>query len=252
MLRPTRSDLIQEMARLGEEAPKVWTIPEIQSRLDELYEEKGLMRTRGKTLTPLRHYMVEINRYSKRKADLQNYLQQHMMIPLTGNETISDLQKKGIKKAYETTQGMGEDPVGFGEHSSLQYSELLVTQPKYADWVMRTAQEGQCDYRLRRLAEWLQENKGKPQVMPNDTKVIKKKSANPKAGEENAVSSGSKNMSGLEETQFQIMQQMANMLQHLKEEVETIKEERPHKKTLEMPASEADSSMGSFSEVNMA
>ena len=55
MPRPTRSDLLQEMARLGEEAPKVWTIPEIQSRLDELYEEKGLMRTRGKTLTPLRH-----------------------------------------------------------------------------------------------------------------------------------------------------------------------------------------------------
>ena len=55
-------------------------------------------------------------------------------------------------------------------------------------------------------------------------------------------------MSGLEETQFQIMQQMANMLQHLKD----ITEERPRKKVPEGHSPEEDSSMGSFSEVNMA
>ena len=69
-----------------------------------------------------------------------------------------------------------------------------------------------------------------------------------KKQEKTAASSGSKGMSGLEETQFQIMQQMANMLQHLKD----ITEERPRKKVPEGHSPEEDSSMGSFSEVNMA
>ena len=48
---------------------------------------------------------------------------------------------------------MWEDPVGLGEHSNLQY-----------------AQDGQCDYRLRRLAERLMANKDKPAVKTTVTK----------------------------------------------------------------------------------
>ena len=88
------------------------------------------------------------------------------------------------------------------------------------------------------MAEWLQENKNKPQI--NVPHTENQKMAVTKKQEKTVASSGSK-------TQFQIMQQMANMLQHLKEEVETIKEERPREKVPEGHNPEEDSSMGSFS-----
>ena len=34
--------------------------------------------------------------------------------------------------------------MGFGEHCSLQYHELLAQHPQYASWVVKTATEGEC------------------------------------------------------------------------------------------------------------
>ena len=102
MPRATRADLVREMEQFGETVPKCWTIPEIESRLQEIYEEQGMVRHKGKIQTPLRNCIVEPNRHSKRKSDLQDYVENHLRIHITRNETIGEL-KKAIHRAPATT-----------------------------------------------------------------------------------------------------------------------------------------------------
>ena len=111
--------------------------------------------TGGKLRTPFKMAMVELNKNSKKKSDLQTYLQTSLQMHITGHETIAQLQKMAIKKIYQCTSPEHADPVGFGEHCSLSYQEVLATQPRYCEWVLKTASEGQCDYRLDRLAQWV-------------------------------------------------------------------------------------------------
>lgn len=105
------SDSSRSGARDGavwRDSPQVldcWTIPEIESRLQKIYEEQGMVRHKGKIQTPLRHCIVEPNRHSKRKSDLQDYVENHLRIHITRNETIGELQKKAIRRAATTCFG---------------------------------------------------------------------------------------------------------------------------------------------------
>lgn len=105
----------------------------------------------GKVRPPMRHAMIELKKASKKKSDLVDYVNNKLMAKTRGTETIQELQRLGTKKIYQTTAASPEDPVGFGEHCSLQYHELLAQHPQYASWVVKTATEGECDYRLARL-----------------------------------------------------------------------------------------------------
>jgi len=157
MPRATRKELVEELLMtFGEAAPKQWSIMEIESRLLELKEANGMVTQKGKVRPPMRHAMIELNKASKKKSDLVDYVNNELMVKTRGTETIQELQRLGTKKIYQTT----EDPVGFGEHCSLQYHELLAQHPQYASWVVKTATEGECDYRLARLANWLQSPEG--------------------------------------------------------------------------------------------
>lgn len=52
------------------------------------------------------------------------------------------------------------DKVNFGQHADRTYQELLENCPKYAQWVRQTAaEESESNWRLRRLAEWLNQEK---------------------------------------------------------------------------------------------
>ena len=157
MPRATRKELVEELLMtFGETAPKQWSIMEIESRLLELKEANGMVTQKGKVRPPMRHAMIELNKASKKKSDLVDYVNNKLMVKTRGTETIQELQRLGTKKIYQTTAASPEDPVGFGEHCSLQYHELLAQHPQYASWVVKTATEGECDYRLARLANWLQ------------------------------------------------------------------------------------------------
>ena len=138
-----------------------------------------------------------------------------------------------------------EDPVAFGAHSSLNYGQLLQQEPQYCN--RTTAQEGQCDYRLARLARWLEmEKQPETSKPPYQKEILKTPVANekeksgyksPPQGEipktlnaSSAASERSVTSSQLEAT-HQMMTQMANLLKDLKEDVDAIKESRPHKKS---------------------
>lgn len=162
MAYKTRQECVNELATLGEEAPKSWTRPEILARITEIQEEHGYVKVnKGKKSVPLRAQMIEMNRASKKKALLQEHATKGLSIHITGHETIAQLQQLCIRKIYETTPASAEDPVSFGQHSSLSYGELKNTQPKYCNWVKITAKEEEsADYRLQRLAAWLEDQEG--------------------------------------------------------------------------------------------
>lgn len=237
----TKAALTTQLAELGETAPKAWTKAEIAARITEIQEDQGLAVHRGKVRTPLRHSMVELNQASRKKFDLQEFARNKMMLRVTGQETIAQLQKACISKIYATTTGQPEDPVGFGEHCSLTYEELKNTAPDYARWVVTTASEGECNPRLERLARWLE-----TQTIPDKTmgKIIPKKTV-PETKGYTGSGAGSE-VSSSSTAQLEMMMNMAKMMSELKEEVEALRQERPRKKVESSTAS-----MGSFTKVEL-
>jgi len=241
--------------QLGEEAPKEWTISELSVRIQELKEEKGIpVNTRGKT--PLRAMIIKMNQASRRKGDLQVFAQSELGLTITRNETVVQLQKSCLTKIYMITEPSQEDPVAFGAHSSLNYGQLLQQEPQYCNWVRTTAQEGQCDYRLARLARWLEmEKQPETSKPPYQKEILKTPVANEKEkvgykspphggisktlNASSAASEGSVTSSQREAT-HQMMTQMASLLKDLKEDVDAIKESRPHKKSEKMETKSED------------
>ncbi|CAL1160364.1 unnamed protein product [Cladocopium goreaui] len=104
MPRATRKELVEELLMtFGETAPKQWSIMEIESRLLELKEANGMVTQKGKVRPPMRHAMIELNKASKKKSDLLDYVNNKLMVKTRGTETIQELQRLGTKKIYQTT-----------------------------------------------------------------------------------------------------------------------------------------------------
>lgn len=237
----SRTELVEALEKLGETPPTKWSRVELRTRLMELYEEKGIAYGR-KQKTELRQGVVKLNQVSRKKYELQKWCQETLQIPVNGNETIAQLQRAAMVKIYQTTQADETDPVGFGKAASLSYGEVLI-DTQYCQWVMNTAQEGQCSPQLARLASWLEQQqqakvktedvpmkKGYPEPQPK----IYPKAKSVRSSTSQASASSSATMDAL----AQIMETM----KELKEEVNELKEDRPRKK-------EKDSE-GSFVKVN--
>ena len=171
MSKMNKADYVQQLQQLGENPPRSWTIAELRSRITELREERGLGPVSSRNHTPLRTMMIEMNKASKKKGDLINYVEQSLGGHVTNNMTISQIQRVAVKKIYMSTSPSSSDPVGFGEHCAMTYEQLLHSQESYVAWVKKIAKEGDCDYRLSRLATWL-ENKDQYPLPPRKEKPI--------------------------------------------------------------------------------
>ncbi len=262
-----KADLVEELQRLGETAPASWTKLMIETRLEEVYQSRGLVRPQKSNKTEFRKMAILLNKASKKKDMLQQFMTKDLGMSISYNETIPQLQKAALKKILMMTEPEGQDPVGFGEFSSLSYNDLAIQQTQYCQWVCRTAKEGQCDYRLARLAKWLEQldnqeltnhiNKKSPTTLVH--KDVKKTQGYvpqdaqkpvPASSVSEAASSKSATSSQLAETN-QMLMQLMSMMGTLKEEVDVLKEDRPRKKAdnkhVEKEGSE--STLGSFSMV---
>lgn len=220
MSKMVRADYIEAIRALGEEPPASWTVPELKTRLAELEEELGIHQEK-KHYTPLKAMMVEMNRASKKKADLQAFANQRMGINVNGKETIPILQRECVRKAYMMTTPTAVDPVGFGVHAALSYEEVRQTQPNYIQWVKTTAAEGQCDHRLARLAAWVNQMEEKEKIGYGASMAPVAKSMGRKA--KSTTSAGSNSSTG---SNAEVLQ----MLKQLQEEVAELRQERPRKK----------------------
>lgn len=230
MPKPSKSQLVAELTRLGESPPGSWTVLELSTRLDELKEEKGVPKTvRGKVATPLRVWMIRLNEASKKKATLQSFVRDSLQLNLTMNETMATLQRMAVQKIYMETDPREEDPVGFGQHSSLSYREVL-QHSEYITWVLKTWKEGECDYRLARLAMWAEKEQSAasssqgyqpPTHRALDLKLPVKTEMN--------TDEGSVTSSQIQQTNA-MLAKLAEVVVELKADMDSMKEERPRKK----------------------
>ncbi|CAK9018302.1 CCHC-type domain-containing protein [Durusdinium trenchii] len=82
---------------LGEEPPTKWTNSELRVRLQELEEEKGIVRAHGKVRTSHQSWMVRLGKANKKKNDLVVFCQNDLQLHLEWTETVPQLEKKKEK-----------------------------------------------------------------------------------------------------------------------------------------------------------
>ena len=167
MEKLTQPQMVLSLRAYGEEAPKTWTRVQLMARLKEL-EAQGEVTapTTKKMKTPLEEAVKELNRAAARKATLQKYVQEGCGLTITGNETISVLQQKAMTHLLATVEASAKDPLGFGKYSTQSYEHVKINDPRYCEWAIQTAKEGQCSDYLRRFAKWLETPKP---VAPKET-----------------------------------------------------------------------------------
>eukprot|EP00435_Cladocopium_sp_Y103_P060537 s526_g22.t1 len=224
-----KPELIEAIQNLGEEPPTAWGTVELRCRLAELEEAHGIIRQSGKTKTPLQQWVVKLNTATKKKCVLEEFAQQELGITNVGNSTMTQIQKAGMERIYVMSATHPSDPVGFGENAHMTYEELQEVNPGYCQWVMKMASEGSTCYRLSRLATWLENNPKTAENMVTQKKmpVAKAKSSSQKS--RSRASSSSAQSEAIKETQA-MMGTLVEVVKDLKNEVEALKEERPHKK----------------------
>lgn len=224
-----RADLIAALEELGESPPGRWTVTEMRSRLMHLHEEHGIVLGKTKR-TSLQEMVVQLNKASGRKANLQQHCQD-LGVPFTGNETKAQLQKSAMIRIYEKSAPDPTDPVGFGKGASLTYAEIKEDQ-QYCNWVKLTWQENpkSCCPQLARLAQWLlNENvKMEPDENPKtskgypsepDLKVISLKKEPSCAASSSAASSSVPSSAIVD-----VLQTLTETVKELKDEIQDAKE----------------------------
>ncbi|CAK8988241.1 CCHC-type domain-containing protein [Durusdinium trenchii] len=205
----------------------------------ELEEEKGIIRAHGKVRTSHQSWMVRLGKANKKKADLIAFCQNDLLLHLEGTETIPQLEKKAVEKIYTISESDGRDPMGFGMHSQLSYQQVAEEHPSYGEWAVRTMQEGSCHPRLERFALWLQSQKEKTEELLTESQYVKKKgmtstsdkvTGKTPAGYVKPKAKAAPATSSADLSAQTVMLKMMDTLTTLKEDVEALKEERPHKK----------------------
>ena len=149
---------------------------------------------------------------------------------------MDQLMTKGLQAIYDLAPATGTDPVGFGVHAAKSYEDLYQEEKGYMTWVLTTAKEDpkNCSPRLLRLANWLyQRNQNNqntvvpgaysPNTLPVAPTFLKTEVGQTSAG-------SMPNQSDSNGPMIQMMQQLMHTVASLNEEVQNLKEERPHKK----------------------
>eukprot|EP00439_Symbiodinium_sp_Y106_P016270 s10372_g2.t1 len=190
-------------------------------------------------------WVHKINKASAKKSNLVCLCETELEIPLKGTETVAQLENLAMKQAYRIAQPAGADVVGFGKFAALEYRDINRYQLGYRDWILKTARESaECDFRLRRLATWLQANPPLPQEKSVE-KLFEKGEGETHRPQPSTMLSSASSASSTTSTEkgqiMQVLQQLAGAVQNLQEEVTEMKEDRPRRKESRKPMSETTS-----------
>ncbi|CAE7039082.1 RE1 [Symbiodinium sp. KB8] len=200
----------------------------------------------SKDLTSYRHLVQELNRASRKQAELQDFCKDKLLMNVNYNLTIPQLMREAMIKIYVVSQPEPADPLGFGKHAALSYSEVKNKHPQYCEWAITTAREGPCDPRLKRFARfagWLsndpqlvqtasQEWELKMTQSEENHRVVTPKPPTPKQKtmmRSSASSSAEEEIGSVTIAGYQL-QSLVSTIEDLKEEVSILKGERPRKK----------------------
>lgn len=216
-----KGELTAALQALGEVPPETWTLTELRVRLADLEVEQGIHRNKGQVLTDYQGWVQKLNRASKKKDTLQVFCSQDLKMMVSPNATMMELQHAAMDKIYQVSVATGMDAMGFGQYASKTYMEVYTHHPSYTDWTIRTMEEGEHGNLLGRYARWAQQEKKNP-TMPALTPPAIKTKVNTKTG-------SSSSPPPVDETQA-MMLKMVEAITALKNDVDSMKEERPRKK----------------------
>ena len=235
MDRLSRPELVLHLKALGEDSPDAWTKLEIRQRIHELAEEQPSLAAAVAHKTPLETQMSLLNKNSKKKATLREYVEQTLGVEVSDVDTIAAMQRKASNKILQECEVHGADPMGFGKYSQLSFQETYLKDPDYCKWLQTTAAEGPCSIRLERFNRWLVKmaTEGGPKASPVEPEIVapRPKSRGTKSASMTAASSSSPPKTTTNDQRDEMILQMATVLQDLKEEVDQLRAERPRKVT---------------------
>ena len=232
----TNAQLRAEIQKYGENPPSRWTKTELQLRLEELSGTNAFVAApKAKAEKSQYQQLVQdLNTANRRKDSLMEFCQNSLKLNVNKNMTMNQMRRDAMMAIYHRSQPDPTDVVGFGKHASLTYEEVKVHHKEYAKWVITTAhEETDTDPRLQRLAGWLENNPARVgQAMTTLTQraeasqhqkqpamETKTKNAKTKASSEGYASSeGSVNS--------QKIDQLANMMEQVREELSELKKEK--------------------------
>ena len=154
-----KTDLVLHLRAYGEEPPEEWTKMELKQRIKDLMDrgEMPAIKT-SKERTPLQVATGELNKASRKKADLIKYVAAEYQIEATSNDTIGTMQRKAMVKIMERTTPVGSDVMGFGKFASRTYHDVWSTETNYVEWARQTEMEGDVSIYLKRFIRWVKDH----------------------------------------------------------------------------------------------
>ena len=144
----TKGWLREKLAEFHEEPPSSWTKSQLQARLSELRDEGKQAPVDKKT------ELIKGLTKAKNKAGMREYITTTLQTPITGMETMAQLEAIAIKAIMQTVEATDEDEMGFGQYSSMTYLQVLTTDRKYYDWCKQMRQEEVVNWRMARFLNW--------------------------------------------------------------------------------------------------
>lgn len=206
----TKEELIEQIEALGVVAPKSFGVRQLRSLLSETRASIDV----PKTLT-LKNMISQLNKAAKCKASLQEFATSHDVV-FTANMTMDQIYGRVEQKLTLMVPPTTTDKVNFGEYANLEYGQLLEDHPQYASWVQKTAKEGDCNWRLARLASWL--NEGPPAPRHQKKLVTKGGKGRGKSSQQQADDSSNASWG-------KVSQASSSELSALKEELDRLRSE---------------------------
>ena len=157
MLTECKADLINKLQEYGESVSSSMTVLQLKARLAELKESD-----KESDRQVLKSKIQALNKAAKKKAHIMEMAEKEG-IPVGPHMTIAQMYSRLEEKMTMETPPTPWDVANFGKHAECQYKDILQTHRSYGSWVIDTAAENPgSHWRLRRLAEWLNENWDRP------------------------------------------------------------------------------------------
>ena len=214
---------------------------ELCARLQELADQGEVKPpTKGKQRTPLEEAVESLNKAAAKKSELQAHVA-GLGVKVNANETMAILQQRAMQHLISSTEGAGEDKLGFGKYANQTYSHVQQYDDQYCRWVMTTAKEGGgCSMYLTRFATWL-ENNPRSKASTSMPKVGMNKFVEKKEKDKSRGSQGKDPTSGTSSPELKepatsstgpsekMLQELMEAVATLSEEVQTLKNERGEK-----------------------
>ncbi|CAE7663162.1 GIP [Symbiodinium sp. CCMP2456] len=214
-----KAELQATLRELGEEPPTRWTKKELTQRILEI--KPSLAEKPTKQVTDLQAKIKALGVAARKKSTLTAFCEE-VGVDMRSNHNMWSMEQAALRRLYDISTPAAEDVVGFGQHSTLLYRDILILHPSYKDWAIRAAKTATADYRLVRLATWLEQQSSEDiELYQTKSEIMDKKSKDIKATPSKASSSS--------EVPVEQLKNMMETMHNLQQEVAEMRAEKPRK-----------------------